>query len=83
MIASAHGVEAVLGHASEAKACGAEGSIDSVRRAGEGAGPQRTAILAGEGVTKPARVPGQVSLMGEQVMGEPNGLSALQVGVAR
>ncbi len=82
-VAVRDGVQRVLESAGEPEVRGGPVRIKGQRRPGEGPGPERGHVEAGDGGEQPVDVAGQGPAVGQQVVGEQHGLGPLQVGVAR
>ena len=78
----AHRVEGVLEPGGEAQLVRGGIGVERQRGAGEGAGAQRADVEAGHRVEEPVDVPGQRPAVGQQVVGQEDGLGPLEVGVA-
>ena len=78
----AHGVEGVVEGGGEAEVGGHPGRVEGQRRARQRAGTQGRHVEPSTAVEQPVDVAGQGPAVGQQVVGEQDGLGPLQVGVA-
>ena len=81
-VAVADGIHGVLGQLREAEEPGDQGAVQGEGGAGEGAGAQRTEVDAAIAGEQAGLVAFEHFDIGEQMMGERDGLGALQMGVA-
>jgi len=77
------GVEGVVEGPGEAQVGGHARGVQGQRRARQGPGAQRRDVEAAPAVQQPVHVAGQGPAVGQQVVGQQDGLGPLQVRVAR
>ena len=82
VVAIGDGVHAVAADGGETEVSGERGTVDGIRRAGEGGAAEGHDIGAGQSIAQAAGVAFRHFNIGEQVMGEKDGLGALEVSVA-
>ena len=82
-VAIAHRVERVLEPGREAEILRDTVGVERERRAGERAGAERRDVGPAQGVEQPVDVASECPAVGQQMVGEENGLGPLQMGVAR
>ena len=81
-VAIGDGVERVLERASEPEGGGHAAGVERQRRAGQRPGPEWRHVGPVQGVGQPVDVAGQGPEVGQEMVGEEDGLGPLHVGVA-